>query len=76
MKPNPIRRPESLREVATESDTYEDFGLNFKDFLHEFAMRRNEGLPLDPMLAEEPPRLAGRFNEGNICETSSSSIPP
>ena len=57
-----------MREVATESDTYEDFGLNFKDFLHEFAMRRNEGLPLDPMFAQEPPRLAGRFNEGNICD--------
>jgi len=68
MKPPPIRRPESLREVAAESETYEDFGHNLKDFLHEFAKRRKNGEPLEPMLAEEPPRLVDRFKEGRICD--------
>src|SRR5206468_4509100 len=68
MKGTVIRRPESLREVAAESETYGDFGYNLKDFLHEFAMARERGLPLERMLAEEPPRLAAKFSEGKICD--------
>lgn len=63
-----IRRPKSLREVAAQSDTYSEFGHHLKDFLHEFEWARQRQLPLRPMLAEEPPRLAARFREGNICD--------
>jgi hypothetical protein len=63
-----IRRPKSLREVAVETETYEDFGMNLRDFLHEFARARERGQPLAPMLADEPPRIATRFPEGNICD--------
>ena len=68
MKPTSIRRPDSLREVAAESETYNDFGSNLKDFLHEFNFHRKGGLPLEPMLAEEPLRLRERFKEGTICD--------
>ncbi len=68
MKATAIRRPGSMREVAVESVTYEDFGYNLKDFLHEFAKAGERHRPLDPMLAEEPPRLAERFREGKICD--------
>jgi hypothetical protein len=63
-----IRRPKSLRAVALGSDTYSQFGYNLKDFLHEFAFTRNHKLPLEPLLAEEPPRLAAKFREGKICD--------
>jgi hypothetical protein len=57
-----------LREVAAESESYGDFGYNLKDFLHEFARAGARNLPLERMLAEEPPRLAGRFPEGKVCD--------
>jgi hypothetical protein len=68
MNTNPLRRPGSLREVAAESGTYRDFGYNLKDFLHHFEFARQRGQPLEPLLAEEPPRLAERFKEGRICD--------
>ena len=63
-----IRRPTSLQEVAAESRAYREFGRHLKDFLHEFAQARERGLPLGPMLAAEPTRLAGRFEQGIICD--------
>jgi hypothetical protein len=63
-----IKRPKSLRELAEESATYQEFGMNMKDFLHEFAFARQKKQPLAPMLAEEPPRLAERFSEGRVCD--------
>lgn len=68
MKSGKVRRPASLRETATESATYHDFGYHLKDFLHQFEFVRRQQLPLAPLLAEEPPRLARRFAEGNICD--------
>ena len=68
MKPPLIRRPKSLQEVASESSTYSEFGYNLRDFLHAFAFAKDEGRPLEPFLAAEPPRLAARFAEGNICD--------
>jgi hypothetical protein len=68
MKPTPITRPQSLREVALESVSYRDFGANLKDFLHEFSDARRRSAPLEPMLGDAPPRLAGRFAEGRICD--------
>jgi hypothetical protein len=59
-----IRRPKTLKEVAVEGDTYQDFGMNLKDFLHEFTWAKEKKLPLLPFLEEEPPLLADRFNEG------------
>ena len=63
-----IKRPKSLREVATESSTYEDFGYNLKDFLHTLAFTKRDGRPIEPLLVDEPQRLAGLFAEGKICD--------
>lgn len=68
MNITPIERPKSLKEVAVESTSYADFGMNLKDFLHECALARRLERPLQPMFAERPPRLATRFPEGNICD--------
>jgi len=68
MKTEVIRRPTSLQEVAVESGAYAEFGRNLKDFLHEFAFAKKRGLALEPLLSEEPPRLAGRFEQGRICD--------
>src|SRR5689334_181935 len=68
MNPAVIRRPTTLHEVASESETYSDFGMNLKDFLHEFELARKRKQPLEPMFAEEPPRLANRFEQGRICD--------
>ena len=68
MKQTPFTRPADLREVAAESWTYAEFGYNLKDFLHEFALAQQRQLPLEPLLAQEPARLAGRFKQGNICD--------
>lgn len=32
-----IQRPQTLQAAAAESESYEDFGHNLKDFLHAFA---------------------------------------
>ena len=63
-----IRRPTTLHEVASESNSYSDFGLNLKDFLHEFELAKKRSLPLEPMFVAEPPRLASRFEQGKICD--------
>ncbi len=63
-----IRRPANLQELAAWSDAYADFGMNLRDFLHEFEAAKKRGLPLAPMLESEPPLLAQRFQQGNICD--------
>lgn len=65
---SPWRRPGSCKELAEWSDTYEDFGLNTKDFLHAVHFARRAGRDLARLFADEPPRLAGRFPEGAICD--------
>ena len=68
MKPPLIRRPVTLQEVAVESQSYRQFGYNLKDFLHEFDFAKDRGTSLESLLADEPRRLAGCFDEGNICD--------
>jgi hypothetical protein len=68
MSTNGIRRPNSLREVAAEAQTFADFGAHLKDFLHQFAFAQQQQRPLHSMLIEAAPRLAARFAEGNICD--------
>ncbi|MDB6029706.1 MAG: hypothetical protein JWM16_44 [Verrucomicrobiales bacterium] len=63
-----IRRPKTLHELAEESLTYEDFGMNMRDFLHEFAFAKKNSQLLSRMLEVEPPRMAGRLPEGKICD--------
>ena len=66
---NPIRRPRSLAEVASWSDSLEQFGLNIKDFLHHFQDKR------DPAsLTEEPRLLAPLFNQGDVADAYLAAI--
>ncbi len=68
MKGSPHALPSSLQEVAASADQWDDFGLQLKDFLHAFARARQEGLPLEPMLACPPRSLARKFDRGDICD--------
>jgi hypothetical protein len=54
--------------LAARCENYADFGTGLKDFLHAFEFARRQRFPLNPMLAEAPPRLTGRFTEGLICD--------
>lgn len=65
---NPWQRPRSVKELAEWSDTCSDFGYNTKDFLHIVHYARREGRDLTPLFVDEPPRLAGRFPEGQTCD--------
>lgn len=69
-----IRRPQSLEETAAESQSYDEFGHNLKDFLHEVTTARKREQPVAPMFLTEPPRLAERFKEGNICDAFLAGI--
>jgi len=63
-----VARPTTLHAVAAETHSYRDFGRNLKDFLHEFALAKERGLPLEPFLSAEPGLLRDEFAEGKICD--------
>ncbi|MBI4606548.1 MAG: hypothetical protein HY721_31680 [Planctomycetes bacterium] len=58
-----MRRPRSLAEVATWSDSRSAFSFQIADFLDQFYLERRA-----EMLSEEPERLAGRFEEGDVAD--------
>ena len=60
-------RPTTLQEVAIESDSLEDFGRGLRDWLHE-VRRFSSRAQLERALADEPPRLEGRFAAGQIAD--------
>ena len=60
-------RPTSLKEVAIQTDSLANFGRNLRDWLHE--VRSLSSRPqLERAVAEEPPRLKGRFPQGEIAD--------
>lgn len=60
-------RPTSLKEVAAQSASLTEFGLNLRDWLHELrrASSRNQAAAA---IAEEPPPLRERFAEGAVAD--------
>lgn len=68
MNQSPWRRPRSLAEVAGSAATYSDFGYHLKDFLHTLAETVRQGESIEPLLAAEPSRLCGQFEEGQLCD--------
>jgi hypothetical protein len=60
-------RPTTLREVAEQSDSMAEFGLNFTDWLHE-VRRLSCKNQLEQTYAQEPGILQGRFPEGKIAD--------
>jgi len=63
-----LSRPRSLCEVASDAQSYREFGMNLRDFLHEFAFAKEQVRPLESSLAKEPLRLAAVFENGKICD--------
>ena len=60
-------RPLTLRQVAELSDSFEEFGRHFQDWLH--TVRSYSSRPqLEAAFRETPPKLARRFPEGDIAD--------
>ncbi len=69
IKPRRLRisRPQTARSVARRAATLEDFGMNMRDWFH--AMRLISSRPqLQRAVAVRPPRLAGKFEQGEIAD--------
>lgn len=64
-----LTRPKTLKEVAEQSESIEDFGLNLRDWQHEI---RHAGVhsrkDLAARLEEEPPLLIQRFAQGDVAD--------
>lgn len=60
-------RPKSLKEVAEQTASLSEFGLNLRDWLHELrrASSRNQAAA---SVVDEPPRLRGKFPQGNVAD--------
>lgn len=60
-------RPLTLTDIAERSDTLEQFGRHFQDWLH--TVRTLTSRPrVEAALREAPPRLARRFPEGRVAD--------
>ena len=60
-------RPLTLRHVAERSDTLEEFGRHFQDWLH--SVRTLTSRPrVEAAVREAPPRLARHFPEGKVAD--------
>lgn len=60
-------RPKTLREVAEQSASLQEFGLNLRDWLHE--LRRASSRPqVLATMAEPPPLLHGKFEQGVVAD--------
>ncbi|MBI2498056.1 MAG: hypothetical protein HYV75_09180 [Opitutae bacterium] len=60
-------RPQTLRELAGRSDSLEEFGRHFRDWLHEFR-RFGSRAEINRAIADKPPLLAGRFPQGQVAD--------
>jgi hypothetical protein len=60
-------RPKTLKEIAEQSDTIEDFGRHLRDWLHE--LRRATSRPqAAATITAEPPRLRDKFPQGRVAD--------
>jgi hypothetical protein len=60
-------RPATLKEIAERSDSLGDFGRHLRDWLHE--LRRASSRPqAAAAIADEPPRLAEKFSQGQVAD--------
>jgi len=60
-------RPLTLRQVAERSDSLEEFGRHFQDWLH--TVRTFTSRPrVEVAVREAPSRLARRFPEGRVAD--------
>jgi hypothetical protein len=62
------KRPSTLFEIAERSHSKEAFGYELADFEHEIA-RATSRRELSEAIQQEPPPLAGRFDDGAVADT-------
>lgn len=62
-----ITRPKSLKQVAEQSDSLSEFGLNLRDWLHELR-RASSRTQAAATVADEPPRLHEKFPQGHLAD--------
>ncbi|MBL9187155.1 MAG: hypothetical protein JNK23_06740 [Opitutaceae bacterium] len=62
-----ITRPKSLKEVAEQSASLSEFGLNLRDWLHELR-RASSRTQAVAAIADEPPRLQKKFPQGDVAD--------
>jgi hypothetical protein len=62
-----IARPKSLKEVAQNSESLNDFGLNLRDWQHELR-KASSRTQAAAAIAEEPPRLHDKFPKGYVAD--------
>lgn len=62
-----ITRPKSLKEVAEQSASLSEFGLNLRDWLHELR-RASSRTQAAAAIADEPPRLHEKFPQGRVAD--------
>lgn len=62
-----ITRPKSLKQVAEQSGSLSEFGLNLRDWLHELR-RASSRTQAAATVADEPPRLQEKFPQGYIAD--------
>ncbi|HEY8993975.1 MAG TPA: hypothetical protein VIM71_04895 [Lacunisphaera sp.] len=60
-------RPKSLKQVAEQSGSLSEFGLNLRDWLHELR-RASSRTQAAAMIDDEPPRLQDKFPQGHIAD--------
>lgn len=62
-----ITRPKTLKDVAEQSASLSEFGLNLRDWLHELR-RASSRTQAAATIADEPPRLQEKFPQGHIAD--------
>lgn len=63
-----LKRPQTLKEVASDSDSLESFGYNLRDWQHEISRRTTSHKQLSRSIQESPPILSKRFDGGEIAD--------
>ena len=65
----PIQRAGTLSDVAGQSNSLREFGMNLRDWQHVIQREHvNSRQELARRLAEEPPLLAHRFSQGDVAD--------
>jgi len=60
-------RPTTFRQIAEQSDSLDEFGHHFRDWLHELRLWSSRA-KVAGALAEEPKRLSGKFTQGAVAD--------
>lgn len=60
-------RPTTLRQIAAQSDSLDEFGRHFRDWLHELRRWSSRG-KVTAAIREEPKRLDRKFAQGAVAD--------